>query len=110
MKPQRVQRRRTKGWKMPANTIYVGRGTKWGNPCRVGDMMMLGAAHTGTGKAEVRPATRADCKRYYAMKATGILLEYKKENLEPLRGKNLACWCPLDEPCHADILLNLANK
>jgi len=27
-----------------------------------------------------------------------------------LRGKDLACWCPLDKPCHADVLLRLANK
>jgi hypothetical protein len=30
--------------------------------------------------------------------------------LVPLRGKNLACWCPLDQPCHADVLLDLANR
>ena len=30
--------------------------------------------------------------------------------LAPLRGKNLACWCPLDQPCHADVLLELANE
>jgi hypothetical protein len=29
--------------------------------------------------------------------------------LPSLRGKNLACWCPLDQPCHADVLLELAN-
>lgn len=27
-----------------------------------------------------------------------------------LAGKNLACWCPLDQPCHADVLLELANR
>jgi len=27
-----------------------------------------------------------------------------------LRGKNLACWCPIGEPCHADVLLEIANK
>lgn len=32
MKPKRIQRKRTKGWKMPENTVYVGRGSKWGNP------------------------------------------------------------------------------
>jgi len=38
-----------------------------------------------------------------------ILKNPRKINLEELRGKNLACWCPLDKPCHADILLELAN-
>jgi hypothetical protein len=30
--------------------------------------------------------------------------------IEPLRGKDLACWCPLNQPCHADVLLRLANE
>jgi hypothetical protein len=29
---------------------------------------------------------------------------------EQLRGKDLACWCPLDQPCHADVLLEIANS
>lgn len=33
-----------------------------------------------------------------------------KRRLHDLRGKNLACWCPLDQPCHADVLLDIANK
>ena len=32
------------------------------------------------------------------------------EPLAALRGKDLACWCPLDQPCHADVLLELANQ
>ncbi len=38
------------------------------------------------------------------------LYPYKPEELAPLRGKNLACWCDLSSPCHADVLLELANK
>lgn len=34
--PERIQRKRTKGWKQPANTRYCGRGSKWGNPFVVG--------------------------------------------------------------------------
>ena len=30
--------------------------------------------------------------------------------LPELRGHDLACWCPLDGPCHADVLLELANR
>jgi hypothetical protein len=85
MKPQRIQRRRTKGWRMPENTIYVGRGSKWGNP------------HTFENSGSVHPALRFACE-------TAPLLD-----LTELRGKNLACWCPLDEPCHADVLLEFAN-
>ena len=32
------------------------------------------------------------------------------DRMDELRGKNLACWCPLDQPCHADVLLEIANK
>ena len=36
MKPKRIQRKRTKGWRMPENTVYVGRPSKFRNMCRVG--------------------------------------------------------------------------
>jgi hypothetical protein len=93
--PVRIQRQRTKGWRMPANTVYVGRPTKWGNPYRVelfgGDRAMVVelfrkfAAFNNDGGATLR------------------------KNALELRGKHLACWCPLDQPCHADVLLELAN-
>lgn len=84
--PIRVQRRRLKGWTMPANTIYVGRGSRWGNPFTAADSGLAG------------PALR------YAAEVAPLL------DLKPLRGKNLACWCPLDQPCHADVLLDMANR
>ena len=85
--PQRVHRRRTKGWKMPDNTVYVGRGTIWGNPHSVEEH----------GRAKAVELYEND------------LLD-NGTNLRELRGKNLACWCPLDQPCHADILLEYANE
>jgi hypothetical protein len=33
-----------------------------------------------------------------------------RNQIHELRGKNLACWCPLNQPCHADVLLELANR
>lgn len=84
---KRIQRKRTKGWKMPPNTVYVGRPTKWGNP------------FTGEDAVE----------KY----AKWLLKNWNRKFLrkvKELRGKNLACWCPLDKPCHADILLLLANR
>lgn len=95
---------------MPKNAVYVGRPTKWGNPCKVGDIVFMGKAVSGTGETEIRPATAGDCKRWYSAKVTGLLLADPKRLLEPLRGKDLACWCPLDQPCHADALLILANR
>lgn len=32
------------------------------------------------------------------------------KDIEELCGKDLACWCPLDQPCHADVLLELAAQ
>ena len=104
--PERIQRKRKKGWRMPANTVYVGRPTKWGNPFIVGREYrdLFGAAKLCT-KVLARDWFKAwinDTK----WSGAGQLLE--RANIE-LRGKNLACWCPMDQPCHADVLLELAN-
>lgn len=95
--PERVQLRRTKGWRMPPNTVKVDRTTRWGN-----DFVM---AHEGTRSLAV------ESFRFFAEGNVAAFPDF----YESLRGKNLACWCPLvDEhgnhvPCHADVLLELAN-
>ena len=98
MSPVRIQRKRTKGWRMPENTVYVGRGSKWGNPWRVEDgMSPKGAVWR------------------YRDAVTGYLrtlaphLPYPKDIRAELAGKNLACWCKEGDPCHADVLLEIAN-
>lgn len=91
-KPRRVQLSRQKGWRMPENTVKVDRTTKWGN-----DFIM---AHEGTRELAVTS------HREQATAQAEAFPNY----FEPLRGKNLACWCPLDKPCHADVLLELANR
>ena len=100
MKPRRIQLRRTKGWRMPENTVKVDRSTKWGNPFIPGEpithqpgQVVRDKRHSVSLYAESAPK---DEKLIAAAKAE-------------LRGKNLACWCPLSEPCHADELLKLAN-
>jgi len=99
--PERIQRKRSKGWTMPENTVYVGRGSKWGNPHRVGKV--LGPFTDGP-----RLTAKEAVKRYtwwlYGQIAVGKL------NLDELRGKNLACWCKVGEPCHADVLLRLCKE
>lgn len=93
--PKRIQRKRTKGWRMPPNSVYVGRPTKWGNSAMVG-----------------RDGSAAQCVEAYRRRVTTNLwtepttMSVKDE----LRGKNLVCWCSLDQPCHADVLLEIANK
>jgi len=101
--PIRVQLRRTKGWKMPPNTVKVARPSIWGNPFRVTDTPMHGP---NKGKP-IGQQGAVDAFRSIVeldIKAGG----HRKE-LAALRGKNLACWCSLGQPCHADVLLELAN-
>ena len=90
MNPQRIQRKRTKGWQKPANTVYVGRGTRWGNP-------FLASNEGGPQKA-------------VDLYAAHLSAPFNAAARTHLAGKNLMCWCPLSEPCHAEVLLELANK
>ena len=108
--PIRVQLSRKKGWRMPENTVKVTRPGKWGNPFRIGRAM----------NARIAVA----CFRAMLEDDGGyipVVLPWPKGKVPTacttiedvraeLRGKNLACWCPLDRPCHADVLLELANK
>lgn len=93
--PKRIQRKRTKGWRMPPNTVYVGRPTKWGNPYIIGTRLNL-----------TRKETVNLFRKYFAKWQTDLTEDVQ----EQLRGKDLACWCPLDQPCHADVLLEIANQ
>lgn len=98
--PKRIQRKRTKGWKMPENAVYVGRPTLWGNRYRIG-------THSNTlGRAV---ATTDEAVRLYR-DVIWCGAHQHAYIRECLRGKDLACWCPLDQPCHADVLLELANQ
>lgn len=93
--PKRIQRRRIKGWRMPPNCIYVGRGSKWGNPFKIGI-----------------DGTREKCVERYRLLIEGNIWTFpnKTEIQRVLKGKDLCCFCPLDKPCHADILLKYANE
>jgi hypothetical protein len=95
--PIRIQRKRAKGWKMPENTVYVGRPTKWGNPYFIASRAELDRRAAVT---RFRAWVMA-CNHLSTLDVTRIKAE--------LHGKNLACWCPLDQPCHADVLLEIAN-
>lgn len=105
--PERIQLSRRKGWRMPANTVKVDRSTKWGNPFIVG-----------------KHGTREDCVRLFRFLLAGCLcitvdaecadaqrayIKMARRDRRHLRGKNLACWCPLTAPCHADVLLEAAR-
>jgi hypothetical protein len=102
--PERIQRRRTKGWRMPAGAVAVTRPGRFGNPWSVAKAREAG--FTGTD-AEVA----ALCVGMFrnGMRAGVPVCQPIIAALPELRGKHLACWCPLDQPCHADVLLALAN-
>ncbi len=103
---QRIRLSRAKGWRKPPNTVKVDRTTFWGNLFVVG-----------------RDGTRAECVDLYIKLLAGYLCltspakvedqkaarKYALANMRELAGKNLACWCSLDGPCHADVLLKVAN-
>ena len=113
--PKRIQRKRTKGWRMPPNTVSVTRPGPFGNPY--------------TGDGAVRAFRTMIEQMQSAMKLKGGLLPVcgpdhqlipgcggqdfaynLVKRLPELRGKNLACWCSLDCECHADVLLDFANR
>lgn len=105
MMPKRIQRKRTKGWRMPSNTVSVCRPSRYGNPFRVGMFANYDAADA------VRDFRRWIDREHrvrsfeYAFGPPPTLAEIQRD----LKGKNLACWCPIGQPCHGDVLLELAN-
>lgn len=127
-RPRRVQLQRTKGWRMPPNTVHVARPSILGNPFRVqrdsdGTWSVWYHPNPKVDSAPgpqfvsdghpTKAAAITEAVDYYRSWATEgrnnyWRVQYFIDEL-PLRGKNLACWCPLDQPCHADVLLELAN-
>lgn len=109
-KPIRLQLSRQRGFNLQEHSrsingleaINVGRPTKWGNPFPVGKPGPLG---------RVAPDREGSVGFFREMLADPELRSAAgyPVDLSELRGKNLACWCPLGGPCHAEILLELAN-
>lgn len=107
----RIQRQRTKGWRMPEGAIYVGRPTRWGSPFYVPGKDA--GRQDGTVfdiRVGVSVRTRSDSVDAYRRELENWNLDSLARWLAPLRGHDLACWCPLDQPCHGDVLLELANR
>jgi Domain of unknown function (DUF4326) len=102
--PQRIQLKRTKGWRMPANTMKVDRTTIFGNLFSVESSMAAPALCVCTSFGWSGSCRRERTKRRMVLEA-----------LPGLEGKTLGCWCPLPEPgevdaCHAAVLLEFVRK
>jgi hypothetical protein len=98
----RVQLQRRAGWRMPPNTVKVDRSTRWGNPLRA-------APDYPPAKAVAdyeRWLNGAAPAHFTALPAPPSHAQIRQH----LAGQNLACWCPPGQPCHADVLLKIANS
>lgn len=93
--PKRIQRKRTKGWRKPENTVIVDRTSRWGNPFTVEEHGRERAI--ALYREQMAELKERDPAGYRAL-------------LEPLRGKDVACFCSLDQACHGDVLLELASQ
>lgn len=113
MKPKRIQRRRTKGWRMPPNAVYVGKPTRWGNPFTVRRWGRRRAVSLYR-QLLIKGLRRTTLRRLGFTNGDIVVLLWQRTwiraHLEELRGKDLACWCPPELACHADVLLTEANR
>lgn len=110
MTPERIHLRRARGWRMPPNTVKVTRPGRWGNPFIVNPKVRPGSK---SGVAYFAVPTIEDAIACFEEMIESMLGEDPigmRARLDELRGKNLACFCALDEPCHADVLLRIANE
>jgi hypothetical protein len=121
--PERIQLSRAKGWRKPEGAVVVARPSKWGNPYVVGKTLLLFAGEADSNFMgsfdriqrieNITPRIAVGMYRLLWLTNWNVAdLEGRRPTpgeLRELRGKDLACWCPLDQPCHADVLLDLAN-
>ncbi len=125
--PERIQLSRAKGWRMPPNTVNVARGPgrRWGNPWKIGDQMY--EPGVGFRRVETVEDAVAAFRRFVDWDPDATMIHHTEDSVweitggygpmhknrktirAELAGKNLACWCKLGAPCHADVLLELVN-
>jgi hypothetical protein len=98
--PQRIQLKRSRGWKMPTNAVKVDRTTRWGNPFTIAEC----------GSAAVAVAQHGRWMRGEIPAPGGVAPPSPEAIRAALGGRDLACWCALNGPCHAELLLVIANK
>lgn len=99
---------------MPYNTVKVDRSTQWGNPYVVGaaidfkQVKRWGWNFHPQSKGFITPDAATAVRKFnHCLFFDQAIHDFVREQLG---GKDLACWCPLDQPCHADVLLEFANR
>lgn len=90
--PRRIRLRRTAGWRKPAGAVVVSRPGPWGNPFDV--------------REHGRRAAVGAHRRWLLEQRPDLVRRARDE----LAGRDLCCWCPEDRPCHADTLIEVANR
>lgn len=112
--PKRIQRQRTKGWRKPDNCVIVTRPSRFGNPFTVTACIDQGLSETAEDAREVCViAFRSwigGSDHWWMGPRAAATRERLLASLPELRGKDLACYCPEGAPCHADVLLEYANR
>jgi len=114
-KPVRLRLSRAKGFKLQEHScavngldaVNVARPSVWGNPWKVGDTFL---AEDSIGRVYARRKGMTAAEAVDKFRRRECPPHRSAEIIRALRGKNLACWCPPGEPCHADVLLELANR
>jgi len=92
--PKRIQLKRVRGWRLPENAVSVARPSRWGNPLVIGKHV----------------ETREEAVDGYRQQLEAMAPDERADFLEPLKGKDLACYCPIGAACHGDLLLEWANR
>lgn len=112
--PKRIQRKRTKGWAKPFLAVCVTRPSQFGNPFKVGEGTPFRFCRGTVIRATKHLRLVQDAESAVAFFSAWIDSPHGKHMRvaakEYLRGKDLCCWCALDQPCHADVLLEIANS
>lgn len=138
-KPKRIQLKRTKGWRMPIGAVKVDRNTRWGNPFNFKASEFCWAALSYGCKGDAAGRQEASVRAFKQWIEPGYgrrtILHQEQPKMvgggseialgpeitageapsiedvqRSLRGKDLACWCRPGSPCHADVLLEIANR
>ena len=103
--PDRIKLERRAGWRLAAGAIVVGRPSRFANPFPVTD---FGGDHAAAVARYRQWLDDPNAQPVWC--GANLYHRPTREQILALRGHDLACWCGLDEACHADVLLELANS